>query len=480
MAASIIDTLDHNGLRGVMSLWIVCHHSLSNTEYPIDLEGSSLLPMFFLLSGFALTVGYYKKLIGEPATASLSRSEGTSLLANSISKADDSIPLPGVGKNSQEIMSWVTFIINRLIRVLPVYYICNLLAIPSFYAGFGVHDPTDTTLLIESYVTTIIPSSTWFGYYLGNPFDVPAWTIQTLIAMWMMFPFLLRWLHSKSDVELLFCIRWCFWLQLVIIVVVTFTLKQFISNWEAVCFGRFHPLSRIWCFIMGMAAGILCLRYKEMGTMPWFDDAHWFLPVKPWWDSVRSWFTPESSATPVGFAKVTDAIEFEGVMFFQTYVILTATLLVSIAEAIDIYVFSGDGVQGGTWFQGLVPFMQLNILIAMVRHKSPENLISTFLRNGWMQWIGDLSMSIYLVHYPIVDFILWLRYGKTLSWPSETDCSVYDTDDSAYSTCESDNDTYEDATTWPLWTILVLPPLAIFAAMFLFYFVEKPMSTLKA
>lgn len=46
------------GLRGVAAVWIVLFHSFhySKINY-INLQGSTLMPLFFLLSGFTLTIG---------------------------------------------------------------------------------------------------------------------------------------------------------------------------------------------------------------------------------------------------------------------------------------------------------------------------------------------------------------------------------------------------------------------------------------
>ncbi len=60
-----IDTNDHNGLRGVLSLLIVIFHCFFNMENKLDLQGPSLMPMFYMLSGFSLTIGYYTKLLGK-------------------------------------------------------------------------------------------------------------------------------------------------------------------------------------------------------------------------------------------------------------------------------------------------------------------------------------------------------------------------------------------------------------------------------
>ena len=48
-----LDLSSLEGLRGVLCIWIMIFHSLiySRSSVSIDLQGSSLMPMFFILTG---------------------------------------------------------------------------------------------------------------------------------------------------------------------------------------------------------------------------------------------------------------------------------------------------------------------------------------------------------------------------------------------------------------------------------------------
>jgi peptidoglycan/LPS O-acetylase OafA/YrhL len=48
------DLSSHNGLRGFAAVWVMVFHTLIFSKRPIDLQGSSLMPLFFMLSGFTL------------------------------------------------------------------------------------------------------------------------------------------------------------------------------------------------------------------------------------------------------------------------------------------------------------------------------------------------------------------------------------------------------------------------------------------
>lgn len=47
-----------DGLRGAAAFWIMLFHCIIYSDHPIDFQGSSVMPLFFLLSGFMLTVAY--------------------------------------------------------------------------------------------------------------------------------------------------------------------------------------------------------------------------------------------------------------------------------------------------------------------------------------------------------------------------------------------------------------------------------------
>ena len=430
-----IDTLDQNGLRGFISIWMVVFHALSMIENPIDIAGESLMAMFFLLSGYALTIAYYCNFIDSSAK-----------------KDSESSPLVEAPLEKVKKFSYSSFVLNRFLRIIPIFYVTAALSLPTMYAGFGTCDPNDNTQLIESYITNIIPSSTWFLGYVGIAFDYPGWTIQTLLGMWLMLPFIWEWLHPKSDSELLGWMCWCFWIQMFIIIFVYYVLGLYLDDAVTAYLSYLHPFSRVWCLMMGVIAGILSLRHRNEENMPWFEDAHWFFPLKSTF--LFSWCNFEY--VPKSF----NSQDFLDLLFSQTWVIVVITVAAIGADTIQRFVYGGNGIGLGVWFQAIVPFCQTNIIVAMTRHKHEENLISRFLRTDFMQWLGDLSFCVYLIHFPIISFILWWRYGfQTLEW----------TDDGAYT----------QAFIVPDLLFLYLPVLAVVAGAIIHYSIEKPFTSFK-
>lgn len=58
----------HNGLRGVAALWVVVYHCLLYSLVNVNLLGSTLMPLFFSLSGFSLAVVYGRSALPPPSS----------------------------------------------------------------------------------------------------------------------------------------------------------------------------------------------------------------------------------------------------------------------------------------------------------------------------------------------------------------------------------------------------------------------------
>ena len=107
-------------------------------------------PLFFLLSGFCLTLGYGR-------SKSLNTSES----------------------------KW-RFYKSRLARILPVYYFCFMLStilIPLGYAVYSAEDPAFHPVNVGASFMLI---HSWVMVPLGP--NAPAWTVSTLIFFYLFYP----------------------------------------------------------------------------------------------------------------------------------------------------------------------------------------------------------------------------------------------------------------------------------------------------
>jgi peptidoglycan/LPS O-acetylase OafA/YrhL len=79
----------------------------------------------------------------------------------------------------------------------------------------------------------------------------------------------------------------------------------------------------------------------------------------------------------------------------------------------------GDGIFGSVWLQAAVPYGQLEIIVAFTRDNG-QSLASKAMRTPLSLWLGELSMSIYLVHYLVIRYLCWAITGHSIAIPTET------------------------------------------------------------
>ena len=189
-----VDTASLDGLRGVAAVWVMLFHCFIYCTFPIDLQGSSIMPLFFLLSGFSLMLAYGNRF---------DSNNEESLSTNA--------------SHSIYFERW-NFYRNRLARVYPCYFVCSILAAPLWWAGY-YGDATLPTLL-KSGITSLLLASTAACFLFGVPLDPPGWTVCTLFVFWLIFPHSAYAVRRSSTGRLLWQIVACYWIQLGLIFVV--------------------------------------------------------------------------------------------------------------------------------------------------------------------------------------------------------------------------------------------------------------------
>lgn len=404
----------HEGLRGAAACWVMLFHCFLRSTDPIDFQGSSLMPLFFLLSGFTLAIVYR-----------------------------DLSPDKDRG-----------FVKNRLVRVSPVYLLLSFaVCLPLWLQGFGDAAPSYTQALIGSIVTTLTFSSTLFCFLLGSPLDGPSWTVQTLVVMWLFFPIAMRRARVMTSESLARWIVILYWLQLALIFVLFPLVFPYLGFWPAFAAVTMNPASRFPLFLMGVYAGELCRRGEAGAVWP------------------RGLFFPcvsssSSSLTPL------DEEGWTARAFWQATGLLCLTLLVAGADkAARVSGLSSVGIVGAVWFQACVPFSQLELLVALTQQRT-SSLLHRLLTTNLAKFLGKISMTIYLLHYQVIYFFCFALNGlQPLVWPTGSSRSPAGqegkTDDAV--------DAWARARELPLWCVPVVAAVSIGVASFLFYFFEEPL-----
>jgi peptidoglycan/LPS O-acetylase OafA/YrhL len=236
------------------------------------------MPLFFILSGFCLTLAYGKKKFNS-STMCCGLCRGINRGGCGPCQRN-----PDPEEESTVFDSW-QFYFNRMTRIMPVYYFCYFFALPLIFVGHSYFSPT-WDLWIPGCIEALFFQSTMVISHGFGP-NAPGWTVCTLVFFYWMFP---RFVYNNK----LYCYvttfpymnyiysflvqaqRWSsstlskamaafFYLQLVIGMVI-FCLFIFLdaSNFGmAYWIPTAHPFTRIPLFFMGCCAGLLCLRRQD-------------------------------------------------------------------------------------------------------------------------------------------------------------------------------------------------------------------------
>lgn len=117
--------------------------------------------------------------------------------------------------------------------------------------------------------------------------------------------------------------------------------------------------------------------------------------------------------------------------------------------------------------------VQLNILLALTRD-GRLSLASKALGTRLAQWLGEVSMDVYLVHWPIIAYTALALHG---SHRFETLLNCYGVMDQR----EADPERYDEclqaiaeAKRFPAWGIGIILPLSLVAGELLYRYVNEP------
>ena len=433
-----VDTLSHGGLRGVAAVWIMVFHAVMFSTVSFDLQGSSIMPLFFVLSGFSMQLAY--------------------------GKAAGAMPFECGG-------NYARFVQNRLARTYPTYFAASLYAIPLWvlkYYGDG------TASLVQSLVSSLLLISTAVLLLLQTPLDPPAWTICTLFVFWLYFPVSARKAAAMTDEALARGIVHFFYVQFAFVALVFTPLFILLGYPAAFAISTMNPWTRYPVFLMGVYAGELCQRHPTTQPSQSTDPLPPGISPMPWPSTVLLFFPCRcgggGSHTPPpkkNWIQVADN---------SSMTLLCVTLLVATADAIYAFCFSeGGNIGGGLWLQALAPFLQLAVVVALTRDGA-RSMASGVLRHPKLLWLGDISMAIYLVHHPTIFYFVWGAHGFLPVHPPATDdCKgEYGKNTTAFDKCQDETKDYLMGIKLPIEYLPAVVAASLVLAQLLYWFVEEP------
>lgn len=142
-------------------------------------------------------------------------------------------------------------------------------------------------------------------------------------------------------------------------------------------------------------------------------------------------------------------------------------LAITTADRIIKNVSGNDSVDIGAfiWLQALAPFAQLELLVALTFIKKDSLLFRT-LTTPVAKFLGAISMTIYLTHFPIIKYVCFANNNwQPLVWPSAD--SEWNPDNELVSIIIQKNEL-------PLWGIPIVVGITIPLATIVFYGYEEP------
>lgn len=204
-----------SSLRGIFILFIFLHHM---SVFPGG--GGMGVAFFFVLGGFAMTLGYHQKVM-----------------------------LPE--------FSYISYLTKRMIKFYPLHWLCLLAALPLCVGTFS----WPTFILNASLLHSWIPNGEYYFSY-----NAVSWYLADTLFFAMVFPFLFKRI-TKSSKQL----KWIFFISLVLAYI--FLVLLIPDNMEhAILY--INPLVRLLDFIVGIFAGLLFLKIKEMQSVKSVFDKH--------------------------------------------------------------------------------------------------------------------------------------------------------------------------------------------------------------
>lgn len=355
-----VDTLALTGLRGFAALHVAVGHYCSVSPLHLDLIGGASMSFFYLLSGFVMTLGYAKDLVA------------------------------GDGNTNLRDFNKRRFWRNRFARLFPMYMLTNILFFAVLHYGFkgkpmvGMLSSTNFDFnLILTFLGLnmwIYPIDAWLPFdrdccyhSVALPANFVTWTVQTMAVFYIVFPYMLPWLKAVKKRRLM--IHLLFWLQAVtflsIVMIGTFGANNFsVAYWTA----RAWPLSRIPVFAMGCLSAVermhggghVTCRFRSTGG-----------------SEARRWGW---RASILGLCYI---------------LLLVAGVVINRVPVKNAKIGAYRDPMVRAFLEALVPLLFIDLILALT-HCGENGILARLCRSKPMEWMGDIAMSFYMVHFSVI------------------------------------------------------------------------------
>jgi peptidoglycan/LPS O-acetylase OafA/YrhL len=411
-----VDTTVVTGLRGFACFHIALGHALMYWKGECDpdcaefffsepkqwhLFGGVAVGLFYAVSGLVLTLGYgqkkYRPLSGGLLRGLLNVSTRKLLgMPKSTSTVD-------MAADCRDFDSW-DFFVKRFRRIAMMYYLTNAVALALWVADDRFHTlakERGVHFIVVRMLLWVFGLTSWSASYDLLPPNPVTWSISTMLFFYVMFPVFLPHVQRVPKQWLSPCI-----MRLVLIrmpcymcgCTVAFLLggTPLDSYWAA----RMFPPTAFMLFGMGC-----CCAYQVL-------DDHCQAKARDAEGHTSSSNLDGQQRVPrtcgiwlyLGNANVLCCL-----------LLLTCFTCTVIRRFISVQLGNALHVEMDMLAPGLFPL----VLRALCAPGQQKTVAAKFLRSRPLQFLGNISMSLYMVHYPVQMWFSWsLGYERALEQPS--------------------------------------------------------------
>jgi len=463
-----VDMSAHAGLRGWLAAVILVHHCVLYSE--IDqlswaarflhfIAAGAGMPCFFLLSGFSMVIVY-----GGGAKSS---HDGN----------------PAAKPKPFEMGS---FYRNRMARVLPLYVLCNFVALPLSWLGHG-RWPFAGSRTATSVVYSFLPVNMWLPTMMSDASpswqqaNGSSWSLSTMTFFYAVFPWLLPKLQLVQPKNIGRRILQCFCLQLAWWPIVHLILDMSQADDELLlvdgyarwrCHAVFWSVTgtgpgRLPIFLMGCLAWLARTRPQSTGGLGFWGTSLF---------NVAAAKGATSSPSPVEYARRVDT---------------GATILMVGCGFAASWCNKNDSLDIASWHTAiqlqcwsvLTPILTVQLLSDLTQDQG-RSYTHRILTSRVAGFLGRISTAIYLIHMPVLMYVTAMVNGPT-EWPrlaingtsiSEQDFSfVYRVPlSNGHPGWTDEWQAFYRVRVFPAWTIPGVIVISIVAGSLLNRFVELP------
>ncbi|CAE7458952.1 mok14 [Symbiodinium sp. CCMP2456] len=466
--AARVDTSAHDGIRGMCCIWVILFHLMAgriqffhNYQISIDLQGCAIMPIFFLLSGFVLVMVYGQKrylLSGhhnEPGAVDFPYKEFFSkrvarLLPAYYLTTFLAVPLIWLGFGPfawADTRTLVGSVVSNIL-CLTTLFNCQL---PPWPYGCQWEQTFNQTVNGTNGTGTQLPplcNKEERGLPIGlKNINGPSWTVCTLVWFYLAFPFLLKYIQRFNNMQLFILIRICYWVQLLVSIALflVYTAIEYggfgqLRYWNiapgelAFTVATQNPIFRVPVFIMGICAGLLCNRHAADPGLVWSGRFFYFFPGKELPDTERHKTLPEDEQRYGRYGR----LWWARIVDRTCLLLAVAFVLEIIADCIVSSIIERDwsaskrvpdpnhpgkwiwklpgpdhhvqGLGGALWFQAILPYAFLTVVVGLTR-SGTDSRAYRFFSSKKMKRLGAFSFSVYLVHFPLLEYFNYLILG---------------------------------------------------------------------